>query len=72
MDPRSNFGQPISKNPITINEKEASELVLKMEEIHEHARLEMKRAQQRYQEQADRHLILATDFQIGDKVWLDA
>jgi hypothetical protein len=50
MDPRSNFGQPISKNPVTINEKEASELVLKIEEIHEHARLEIKRARHRHQE----------------------
>jgi hypothetical protein len=43
-----------------------------MLEIHEHTRLEMGRAQLRYQEQADRHRHPAPKFQIRDKVWLDA
>jgi hypothetical protein len=71
-DPRSNFNQAIMKNPENFNEREAEKLAQKMVEIHEHTRLEIGRAQLRYQEQADRHRLPAPKFQIGDKVWLDA
>jgi len=43
-----------------------------MTELGAHLRTEMGYAQERQQENADRHRIPAPSFQIGDKVWPNA
>jgi len=42
-----------------------------MPELHAHLRTEIGYAQERQQENADRHRIPAAFFQIGEKVWLN-
>jgi len=43
-----------------------------MTELHVHLRTEMGYAQERQQENPDRHRILAPSFKMADKVWLNA
>lgn len=50
----------------------AVQTVRQLEEIHNHLRLEMNRAQERYAEGADRTRIPAPIFRPGDLVWLNA
>jgi len=54
------------------NDQEAQTFVGTMTQLHAHLRTEMGNAQERQQENADRHRIPAPSLQIFDKVWLNA
>jgi hypothetical protein len=52
-------------------ERRAERTVRTMSEIHEHLKLEIIRAQLRYQDHANEHQLPAQDYQVDDCVWLD-
>ena len=71
----ANYGQdPLWQFDLTANpgealeERDARQTAMKMEEIAEHLQVEILRAQHRHQEQADRRRVPAPAFRIGDKV----
>jgi len=51
---------------------EGRSFVLTMPELHAHVRTEMRNAQARPQENVDGRRLLASSFQLGDKVWLNS
>jgi len=68
-DPRMDF---LDEQTLPTDDQEARSFVVTMTELHAHLRTEMGYAQERQQENTDRHRIPAPSFQIGDKVWLNA
>jgi len=62
----------LNKQTLSTNDQEAPSLVITMTQLHAHLRTEMGYAQEREQENADRHKLPAPSFQIRDKVWLNA
>ena len=62
----------LDEQTLPTDDQEAQSFVLTITELHAHLRTEMGYAQERQQENADRHRIPAPSFQIGDKVWLNA
>jgi hypothetical protein len=71
MNPRCQFdlSPPLPNNH---HDRLARETVEAFSTIHDHLRSEMVRAQLRYQDQADAHCLPAPNYQVGDRVWLDA
>ena len=68
-DPRMDF---LDEQTLPTDDQEARSFVVTMTELHAHLRTEMGYAQERQQENADRHRIPAPSFNIGDKVSLNA
>jgi len=68
-DPRMDF---LNKQTLPTDDQEARSFVVTMTELHADLRTEMGYAQERQQENTDRHRITAPSFQIGDQVWLNA
>ena len=66
--PRMHF---LDEQTLPTDDQEARSFVVTMTELHAHLRTEMGYAQERQEENADRHRIPAPSFQIGDKVWLN-
>src|SRR5215212_706513 len=66
------FHQAPVKNQHDQPQEAAQRTADTLTEIHGHLRLEMQRAQERHQEQADRYRLPAPHFRIGDRVWLDS
>ena len=68
--PRCSFELDVRQdNP---EEIDAQRFATHLSEIHDVVRSEMRFAQARYQENADRHRVAAPAFQPGDQVWLNA
>jgi len=68
-DPRMYF---LDKQTVLTDDQEAQSFVVTMTDLHAHLRTEMGYAQERQQENADRHRLTPPSFQIGDRVWLNA
>jgi len=62
----------LDEQTLPADDQEARSFVVTMTELHGHLRTEMGYAQERQQENTDRHRIPAPSFQIGDKVWQNA
>ena len=69
--PKMNFelDQPAQAN---LDALDADSQARRLQEIHEHCRVNMRWAQDRYKEFADRNRLPAPVYRPGDKVWLDA
>jgi len=68
-DPRIDI---LDEQTLPSDDQEARSFVVTMTDLHAHLTTEMGYAQERQQENADRHRIPAPSFQIGDTVWLNA
>jgi len=68
-DPRMDF---LDEQTFPTDDQEARSFVVTMTELHAYLRTEMGYAQERQQENPDRHRTPAPSFQISDKVWLNA
>ncbi|KAL2891726.1 Retrotransposable element Tf2 155 kDa protein type 1 [Ceratocystis lukuohia] len=71
FQPRMGF-EPISDLPDSAQSRDAAAFAARMEEITELTRSEMAMAQNFHEEQANRHRQPPRQFQVDDKVWLDA
>jgi len=58
--------------PNQAEDQQARSAVKALSEIHDHLRREMHRVQLRYQETMDTHRLPIPDYQVADRVWLDA
>jgi hypothetical protein len=71
FDPRCQFDlMPATMNDV--NDRHALMTSKTLSEIHSHLRVEINRANHRYQDNADKHRLPSLNYQPGDLVWLDA